>query len=54
MQLLKQQRAAEQLKGPMRCQSRNSKDTNTVELKYTDLDGAMDKTKLNIFEDGSD
>jgi hypothetical protein len=25
-----------------------------VELKYTDLDGAMDKTKLNIFEDGSD
>ena len=27
---------------------------NTVELKYTDMDGAVDKTKLNIFEDGPD
>ncbi len=25
-----------------------------VELKYTDMDGAVDKTKLNIFEDGPD
>jgi len=27
---------------------------NSVELKYTDRDGSIDKTKLNIFEDGSD
>jgi hypothetical protein len=38
----------------MRYQISNSKDTNTVELKYPDRDGAVDKTKLNIFEDGSD
>jgi hypothetical protein len=41
-------------KVPMRYQIRNSKETSTVELKYTDLDGAVDKTKLNIYEDGSD
>ncbi len=35
-------------KVPMRYQIRNSKETNTVELKRTDLDGAIDKTKLNI------
>jgi hypothetical protein len=35
-------------------QIRNSKETNTVELKYTDMDGAVDKTKLSIYEDGSD
>jgi hypothetical protein len=41
-------------KVPMRYQVSNSKDPNTVELKYTERDGAVDKTKLNIFEDGSD
>ena len=41
-------------KVPMRYQIRNSKETNTVELKYTDMDGAVDKTKLSIYEDGSD
>jgi hypothetical protein len=35
-------------------QIRNSKDTNSVELKYTDMDGSVDKTKLNVYEDGSD
>jgi hypothetical protein len=25
-----------------------------VELKYTDMDGAVDKTKLNVYEDGSE
>jgi hypothetical protein len=30
-------------KVPMRYQIRNSKETNTVELKYTDMDGAVDK-----------
>jgi hypothetical protein len=38
----------------MRYQIQNSKETNTVELKCTDLDGAVDKTKLNIYEDGTD
>jgi hypothetical protein len=38
----------------MRYQIRKSKETNTVELKRTDLDGAVDKTKLNIYEDGTD
>ncbi len=41
-------------KVPMHYQVSNSKDSNTVELKYTDRDGAVDKTKLNIFKDGSD
>jgi hypothetical protein len=38
----------------MHHQIRNSKETSMVELKYTDLDGAVDKTKLNIYEDGTD
>jgi hypothetical protein len=41
-------------KVPMRYQIRNSKETNTVELKYTRIDGVVDKTKFNIFEDGND
>jgi hypothetical protein len=41
-------------KVPMRYQIRNSKDANSVELKYTDMDGSVDKTKLNVYEDGSD
>jgi hypothetical protein len=36
------------------CIIRNSKETNTVELKYTDKDGAVDKTKLNVYKDGND
>jgi hypothetical protein len=38
----------------MRYQIQNLKETNTVELKYTHMDGAVDITKLNIYEDGSD
>jgi hypothetical protein len=41
-------------KVPMRYRIRNSKDANSVELKYTDMDGSVDKTKLNVYEDGSD
>jgi hypothetical protein len=33
--------------------NRNSKELNSAELKYTDMDGAVDKTKLNIYKDGS-
>jgi len=40
-------------KVPMRYQIRNSKAVNAVELKYTGIDGSVDKTKLNIFEDGN-
>jgi hypothetical protein len=32
----------------------NSKETNPGELIHTGIDGVVDKTKLNIFEDGSD
>jgi hypothetical protein len=38
----------------MRYHISKSKEANTVELKYTDHDGAVDKTKLNVYEDGSD
>jgi len=38
----------------MRYQIRYSKDANSVELKYTDMDGSVDKTKLNLYEDGSE
>jgi hypothetical protein len=38
----------------MKYQIRNSKETETVELKYTDIDGQVDKTKLHIYENGSD
>ena len=41
-------------KVPMRYQIRNSKETNAVELKYTGIDGVVDKTKFSIFEDGYD
>lgn len=38
----------------MHYQIRNFKETNTVELKKTDMDGSVDKTKLNVYEDGTD
>ncbi len=38
----------------MRYHISKSKEANTVELKYTDMEGAVDKTKLNVYEDGSD
>ena len=38
-------------KVPMKYQIRKAKEANTVELKYTGIDGTVDKTKLNIFED---
>jgi hypothetical protein len=41
-------------KVPMRYQILNSKESNSVELKYTDMDGSVDKTKWNVYEDGSD
>jgi hypothetical protein len=37
----------------MRYQVSNSKETNSVELKNT-VDGIVEKTKLSIYEDGSD
>jgi hypothetical protein len=41
-------------KNHMHYQIQNSKETNSVELKYTGMDGAVDKTKLNIYKDGTD
>jgi hypothetical protein len=41
-------------KVPMHYQIQSSKETNSAELKYTDMDGSVDKTKLNIPEDGTD
>jgi hypothetical protein len=41
-------------KVPMKYQIRKAKEANTVELEYTGIDGTVDKTKLNIFEDGND
>ena len=40
-------------KFPMRYQVSSSKETNSVELKNT-VDGIVEKTKLSIYEDGSD
>jgi hypothetical protein len=31
-----------------------SEETDTVELKYTDIDGLVDNTKLYIYENGTD
>ena len=41
-------------KVPMKYQIQKAKEANMVELKYTGIDGTVDKTKLNIFEDGND
>jgi len=52
----KQNKEKEQQKDkkvPMRYQVSNSKETNSVELKNT-VDGIVEKTKLSIYEDGSD
>jgi len=38
----------------MKYQIWKAKDTNIVEQKYTGIDGTVNKTKLNIFEDGND
>jgi hypothetical protein len=40
-------------KVPMRYQIRKSKETNSVEFKYN-VDGSVEKTKMNIYEDGND
>lgn len=40
-------------KVPMRYQIRNSKETSSVEFKC-EIDGAVEKTKLNDYEDGND
>ncbi len=32
----------------------NSKETRTIELKYTDVDRSVDKTKFHVYEDSSD
>jgi hypothetical protein len=37
----------------MRYQIRNTKETNSVEFKYN-VDGSVEKTKMNIYEDGND
>jgi hypothetical protein len=38
----------------MQYKIQNSKETDIIELKYTDINGSMDKTKFHIYEDGSD
>ncbi len=38
----------------MRCQNQNSKGADTVELKYTDIDGSVDKMKFHIYKNGTD
>jgi hypothetical protein len=40
-------------KVPMRCQIKKSKETNSVEFKYN-VDGSVEKTKMNVYEDGKD
>jgi hypothetical protein len=40
-------------KVPMWYQAQNSKETNSVEFKFT-VDGTVEMTKLSIYEDGSD
>jgi hypothetical protein len=40
-------------KVPMRYQSQKSKETNSVEFKYN-IDGSVEKTKMNIYGDGND
>jgi hypothetical protein len=40
-------------KVPMRYQVQNTKETNSVEFKCT-VDGTVEKTKLSVYEDGSD
>jgi len=40
-------------KAPMRYQVQNLKETNSVEFKFT-VDGTVEKTKLSVYEDGSD
>jgi hypothetical protein len=40
-------------KVPMRYQTRNSKDTRSVEFKYT-IDGTVEKTSMSVYEDGND
>jgi hypothetical protein len=41
-------------KVPMKYEIQNSKETDTIELKYTDRNGSVDKTKFRIYEDGWD
>ena len=40
-------------KVPMRYQARNSKETRSVEFKYT-IDGTVEKTSMNVYEDNND
>jgi hypothetical protein len=40
-------------KVPMRYQIRNSKETRSVEFKYT-IDGTVEKTSMSVYEDGND
>jgi hypothetical protein len=40
-------------KVPMRYQIQKSKETNSVEFKYN-VDGSVEKTKMNFYEDGND
>jgi hypothetical protein len=37
----------------MRYQVQNAKETSSVKFKYT-VDGTTEKTKLSVYEDGSD
>ncbi|MFN9979187.1 MAG: hypothetical protein ACK53Y_04700, partial [bacterium] len=40
-------------KVPMRYQVRKTKETSSVEFKYN-VDGSVEKTKMNVYEDGND
>jgi hypothetical protein len=40
-------------KVPMRYQTRNSKETCSIEFKYT-IDGTVEKTSMNMYEDSND
>ena len=40
-------------KVPMKYQVQKSKDASSVEFKY-EIDGIMERTKINIYEDGND
>jgi len=40
-------------KVPMRYQIQKGKETNSVEFKYN-VDGSVEQTKINIYEDGND
>jgi hypothetical protein len=43
----------QKIKVPMQYQVRKTKETSSVEFKYN-VDGSVEKTKMNVYEDGND